>query len=209
MRGLRPAIPVIRPSTITGQAIARGDDRIIRIRPKTKPGSSRTGLCGEEGGPARARRRAWFVAREAGIEERLADRQLRRSRPICRRRGRLRRDCEDKGNDAPPAIPARCERAKQYFLPIEPLSEPVPRAEVEVGIARRRTRRIDAGDFEPDAVFESQFEPLVDRDDPGAGAALARAKAVRRAQAARGRKRNHGPGEKNGEAQGRPGAKAE
>ena len=94
--------------------------------------------------------------------------------------GRLRRDSEDKGNDTPPAIRARFERAKQYFLPDEPLSEPVPRAEVEIGIARRRTRRIDAGDFEPDAVFESQLEPLVDRDDPGAGAALARAKPVRR-----------------------------
>ena len=77
-------------------------------------------------------------------------------------------------------------------------------AEVEIGIARRRARRIDAGDFEPDAVFESQFEPLVDRDDPAAGAALARAKPVRRSQAARGRKRNHGPGEKNGDGPGPP-----
>jgi hypothetical protein len=94
-------------------------------------------------------------------------------------------------------------------LPNEPLREPVPRAEVEIGIARRRARRIDAGDFEPDAVLESQFEPLVDRDDPAAGAALARAKPVRRSQAARGRKRNHGPGEKNGEAQARPGRKGE
>jgi len=33
--------------------------------------------------------------------------------------------------------------------------------DVEIGIARRRARRIDTGDFEPDAVFESQFEPLV------------------------------------------------
>jgi hypothetical protein len=60
---------------------------------------------------------------------------------------------QDKGNDAFPAIPARCERAKKCFLPNEPLSEPVPRVEVEIGIPRRRTRRIDAGDFEPDAVF--------------------------------------------------------
>ncbi len=123
--------------------------------------------------------------------------------------GRLRRDSEDEGNDAPPAIRARFERPKQYFLAAEPLSEPVPRAEVEIGIARRRARRIDAGDFEPDAVFESQFEPFVDRDDPAAGAALARAKPVRRSQAARGHKRNHGPGEKNGEAHARPGAKVD
>jgi hypothetical protein len=51
-------------------------------------------------------------------------------------------------------------------------------------------------------------EPFVDRDDPTAGAALARAKPVRRSQAARGRKRHHGPCEKNGEAKARPGAKA-
>src|ERR1700726_3641047 len=106
MRGLRLAIPVIRPSIITDEPAFSAKDRpakdrpkdrrsaaamiaLIRIRPKAKPGSSRTGLRGEEGGPARARRRAWFIAREAGIDERLADRQLRRSRPIFRRRGRL------------------------------------------------------------------------------------------------------------------------
>jgi len=93
-----------------------------------------------------------------------------------------------------PSGPGPVRAGEKVFLPNEPLSEPVPRAEVEVGIARRRTRRIDAGDFEPDTVFESQFEPLVDRDDPGAGDALARAKPVR--------KRNHG-------REARPGAKAE
>jgi hypothetical protein len=89
------------------------------------------------------------------------------------------------------------------------LSEPVARPDVEIGITWRRAGRVDAGDFEPDAIFESQFEPLVDRDDPAAGAALARAKPVRRAQAARGRDFNYGHREKNGEAEARSGAHAE
>src|SRR6202035_2645610 len=98
MRGLRLAIPVIRPSIITDEPAFSAKDRpkdrrsaaamiaLIRIRPKAKPGSSRTGLRGEEGGPARARRRAWFIAREGGVDERLADRHGRLSWPICRRR---------------------------------------------------------------------------------------------------------------------------
>ena len=91
-------------------------------RPKGQARKLAHRLRGEECTPARARRRAWFKAREAGVDKRLADRQVRRSRPICS----LRRDSEDEGNDAPPAIRARFERAKQYFLPDEPLSEPLP-----------------------------------------------------------------------------------
>ena len=170
-----------------------------------KPRGACAGLGGKQGSPAGARRRAWLVARETCIDERLSHRQGRLFWPVCQ----SRRGGEDKGRRAPPPIQARFKRAEEYFLASKPLGEPVPRADVEFGVSRGRTGRIDARDFEPVPVLEDQFEPLIDRGDPAACATFVWAKPIRRLHSARAHKRNDAGGEKNGKAQARPGAKAD
>ena len=78
----------------------------------------------------------------------------------------------------------------------------------EFGVSRCRPGRIDARDFEPDPALEGQFEPLIDRDDPPAGAAFIRAKPGRRLHFDRPRKHNQSGRENNSEAHVRKGAEA-